>query len=237
METETPKRSPAVPWQRFIVEGAVIVFGILIALGADAWWDGKIQRGEEQSMLRQLSAEFADNEVQLDSVLRVHGRGLDGSRELLKFVQGSAELTSDSVRVLLRVLDNSWTFNPKRGALESVLASGRLGIIQDDELRVALAGWPGVLEDYMEDEAYALRYGAGAQYEYMSSVVNWNDIYGPVEGRRDSPMDHLVGDEGLESIVAYRYSFYQDILAEANQVVEASGLIRALLERDLAGGG
>ena len=37
--------SKQIPWLRVIVEGVVIVGSVLLALAADAWWDGR----EDQS--------------------------------------------------------------------------------------------------------------------------------------------------------------------------------------------
>jgi hypothetical protein len=57
--------TPQIPWLRVLVEGAVIVGSILLALTADAWWDGVTERALERDALDRLSAEF----VEVDSVL------------------------------------------------------------------------------------------------------------------------------------------------------------------------
>jgi len=45
-------------WSRALVEGLVIVVSILLALAADAWWEGVQELRLERTYLSQLSASF-----------------------------------------------------------------------------------------------------------------------------------------------------------------------------------
>lgn len=222
-------------WRRYVAEGIVIVVGILVALAADAMWQYRIDRADEHTMLRELEAEFAANAQQLDSVAAEHRRGREGVRVLLGALRGSLDVPPDSIRDLLELLDAPWTFNPKLAALESVIASGQLGLIRDDSLRIELVGWPAIVEDMKEDELYAAEYVYSKQYDAMSNVLNWSDVYGPEEGRLRRPVS-IVGNEGLESVLAYRYSWFDSILDELARVENASLRVRALLARNLTGG-
>ena len=224
---------------RIAGELAIIVAGILIALAADAWWDERVERQEEHAALLELRAEFRDNDEQLDSVLRIHRDGLESSRVLISMARDEVELTPDSIGALVRVIDNAWTFNPKSGALDALIASGRLDIIENDALRVALAGWSGLVSDYQEDEGGAVAYVAAGQYAMLTRVLNWADVYAPAPGRGPDP-EPLRGNRELESVMAYRLSWYQSILAESQIVDEALADIRRGIEEALGtpdGGG
>jgi hypothetical protein len=225
-----------IPWFRVAIEGAVIVGSILLAFGIDAWWDERVERTEEQVVLRQLAAEFADNATQLDSVLAIHHRGLEAAAVLLGVARREVRIDADSLRRLVWTVDQPWTFNAKRGALESMIASGQLGIIRNDSLRVALASWPGVLDDFAEDELWAGEFARGEQFSYLSRVVNWSDIYSPREGSAES-LRRLEGDPALGSMMAYRISWFETIQAESQLVTETSEQIRGLIRRSLAAGG
>lgn len=219
-------------WQRYVTEGVVIVVGILVALAADAAWDYRVDRADERTALRQLEAEFAVNAAQLDTVADKHRQGLQAVTDLLGVVRGSRELPTDSIRSLIAFLDAPWTFNPKLAALESIIASGQLGLIRDDSLRVELVGWPGVLEDMREDELYAADFTYSFQYEVVTGMLDWGDIYGPEEGRPRRPLS-LRGNEAYGSVLAYRYSWFTSILDEIARVEAASGRVRALLAENL----
>ncbi len=227
----------SIPWVKVLSEGAVIVAGILIALAVDSWWDGRVERRDEQDALGELQAEFQDNAAQLDSVLWHHATGQRATEVLLSFSRGQVELSADSVRQLIWELDNPWTYNPKSGALDALIASGRLGIIRDRALRTQLAGWEGLLEDYREEEVHSRQYAMGPQYEYFSSVLNWGTVYRVGSEHAPASLLSLAGDSGLESVAAYRASFLDGVLTEAQYVAEALATIQGLLSANLVGGG
>jgi hypothetical protein len=221
--------------ERYAIDGVVIVLGVLIALAADAAWDYRVDRADERVALRQLDAEFRANASQLDSVATGHRLGLDAAAILLDAVRGETALSADSMRNLVRALDVAWTFNPKLAALESVTQSGRLGLIRDDSLRVELVGWPGTVDDLKEDELFAADYAYSTQFDAFSSALNWGDIYGPGHEQASRPM-HIVGNDTLESVLAYRYSWFEAVLIELALVEAALSRVRALLDANLSTG-
>lgn len=222
--------------RHYALEGVVIVAGVLIALGADALWGYRVDRIDEQAALRQLDAELESNAAQLASVGAEHRRGLEAASSLLSAVRGTTTLSSDSLRALVRTLDMAWTYNPKLAALESVIQSGRLGLIRDDVLRVELTGWPGVVEDFREEEAGSRQYTQSIQYAALSQVVNWGDIFGP-ESERGAGEIRIAGDENLESVIAYRYAWFEEILRELEVTEAVLGRLRTRLADNLAGAG
>ena len=220
--------------RHYALEGVVIVAGVLIALGADALWSYRGDRSDEQVVLRQLDAELESNAAMLESVGAEHRRGLEAATSLLSAVRGTTTLTSDSVRILLRTLDMAWTYNPKLAALESVIQSGRLGLIRNDALRVELTGWPAVVEDFREEEEGARRYTQSIQFAALSEVINWGDVFGPESGRGTAEI-RIEGDKKLESIIAYRHAWFEEVLLELKVTEAVLTRMRTLLADDLAG--
>jgi hypothetical protein len=64
----------SIPWLRVLVEGVVIVLSVLLALGADAWWQGQLEREEEDGLLRSLHAEITLNLDRLTEWDSIEGR-------------------------------------------------------------------------------------------------------------------------------------------------------------------
>ena len=56
------------PWKRFAAEAFVIVVSILLALAADAWWDGRNNEARERLALNDLAVELNQNIDQIASV-------------------------------------------------------------------------------------------------------------------------------------------------------------------------
>lgn len=49
------------------------------------------------------------------------------------------------------------TYNPRQGVLTALMASGDLGLVQDQLLRTELGSWSGQLEELSEDEVWLAR--------------------------------------------------------------------------------
>ena len=67
------------PWKRITVEAAAIVASILLAFSIDAWWQERIERGDESEQLDRMRAEFSQNIERID---QHYGQaGIDASYE------------------------------------------------------------------------------------------------------------------------------------------------------------
>jgi hypothetical protein len=137
------KRQP-IPWGRITAEGAAIVVSILLAFAIDAAWQHRGDVAEEREILVGLEAEYVDLSARLKTWADMNR---DGSRLIKEFLSGGAaqmsreELESVFIHAMLaNVLDQG-------GALDALLASGRLERISDRNIRVKLAKWPDWLED------------------------------------------------------------------------------------------
>ena len=138
---------------RVFVEGAVIVASILLAFGIDAWWDGRQEREELRAMLGAVATDMRANIVDLDSAVVLHSDVRDAAAELFTLV-ASDPASVDPPRfdtLLIGTLDY-WTYDPRTGAIDAVLTSGRLGRVSNEALRSTLTSWPETLRDFREDE-------------------------------------------------------------------------------------
>jgi len=219
-----------IPWKRRLGEGAVIVLGILIALAADAWWDNRVERADEQTALRQLRAEFADNRMQFDSIVDKHEGGQAAAGVLLDAHLTGTEIPADSLRTLIFTASLPWTYNPRGGALESLVAAGRLDIIEDDSLRVELAAWPGLVEDYREEELVDRAFVNGVQESYLRETMGWLPVLHPRGPEDDRAIRRLVQDRGFADILAIRRATLDEILKESALIRSAIARIRRLID-------
>jgi len=142
----------------------VIIASILAAFALDAWWENAQERVEERETLQALAVEFS------------------AARETIRFYRSSQErilagvtLVSDSLHRALERGSNSVTVpdtalalahippttSVSLGTLSGLISSGRLGIIQDRELRAALGSWGNELAELTEEEtdSRALAFG------------------------------------------------------------------------------
>lgn len=148
--TDPPTRT--IPWPRIFVEGAVIVASILLALAADAWWDERQEREEEQEILAGLESDFTANLSELEANLRRHEAMMDRLFQLLAMSEpDAAAVPYDSLPSFNLGLVNLSTFAPQDGTLDGLIASGNLDLIRDIGLRDRLVEWKRVVEDSREE--------------------------------------------------------------------------------------
>ena len=159
---ESPS-GPRIPWLRIGAEGVAIVVSILLAFGIQAWWELRGEVAEEREILVGLEAEFEALRSRLDPLAR---RNRAGERlatmaltESPSEVMGRAEAdTLFALATIVNVLDRGG------GPLDALLASGRLELIRDREIRTRLARWPDRMEDiHTNDLSFrdAVRQGIG----------------------------------------------------------------------------
>ena len=135
-------------------EVVLIVLGVLIALGIDAAWQYRADRIEETTILRAIRTEMAADTGQLRTRIRMH----HDIETTVVAILGDPERIGQRVTVpdsVMMTLFRRPTFQPTLSALEAALASGRFELIQNNELRQVLAGWPTFVADAVEDEIEA----------------------------------------------------------------------------------
>jgi len=136
--------SQAIPWKRLSAEGVAIVVSILLAFWIDAWWGTQKDIAEEREILVGLEAEFVDLSARLDGLSKMNR---EGTVLIDNYLSDSVvEMSPISVEQLfvfayyVNVLDQG-------GALDALLASGRLEKVAARDIRARLAKWPDWLED------------------------------------------------------------------------------------------
>lgn len=156
-----------IPWKRLSVEAAAIVVSILLAFAIDAWWDDRQERAEEREVLAALYIEFETNRDEAASVISSHDREIQSVATLMELRQdGILALPAEVVEEMISSFANPRTFDAVRGSVDSLISSGKLGILRDRELREALTTFVNVVDDAVED----------ANYLGQSSITVWNEI-------------------------------------------------------------
>ncbi len=143
-----------IPWNRIAVEAAAIVGSILLAFAIDAWWDDRQDRIEEQRILASLKSEFEQNLEFIDIEFSYRRAVVDS---ILKIFDASVAPTSVEPELLDGLIsDMSWWQNIKysRGAIDGLLQSGGLSLVENEELRRVLVSMPSIFDDTAGSELY-----------------------------------------------------------------------------------
>ena len=224
-------------WLRVGAEGVVIIVSILLAFGIDAWWDERQERAEEREALSQLESDFRANAAQLDTVRRYHQRALDASYEIIaRAGLGGEPVGGTPTAELVLHFGSAWNYDPVLGGINSLIQSGKLGILQSDSLRAAIAGWPDIVEDLNGDENQEQANTFDRLRPYLMSKGAMFDalmaagMFGRLEQRPVPEMDWILEDSLFLEMVSYRAIRLEEILAEVSTVDRSIQRILHLIE-------
>ena len=124
---------------RLGTEFIVVVFGVLVALGADAWWDRRSERELERYYLEAISADLLADSV----ALRFTTDRVEAMRPLYldSLVHGEGTFERDEAGPQIVMLRLGPALKLTSPTFDDLVSSGNLRVIRSPELRTALRGY------------------------------------------------------------------------------------------------
>ena len=148
-----------------LIESVLVVFSILLAFWIDAWWDGRKDKLEEREILIGLEVEFLDLRDRLDQWAQFNRTGAQFVDQFLSDAVTEMDLRSIELAFtyasLVNILDQG-------GALDALLASGRLERISNRDIRARLVKWPDWLEDIHTNDLSSRNYVMSEIVPYLA---------------------------------------------------------------------
>jgi hypothetical protein len=137
-------------WRTTLGEFAIIVAGVLAALGAQAWWEARGDAAREADYLRQIAADVAENEARLGAAIATDSAAHDAVDRLVRAFYGAGGAgplpPPDTVVGWLLAAGAVADFQPVTGALEALLSTGDLRLVRSDALRAGLVAYGTLLD-------------------------------------------------------------------------------------------
>ncbi|MFG0252752.1 MAG: hypothetical protein ACF8NJ_07770 [Phycisphaerales bacterium JB038] len=135
--TQTPPRLA----RRVAIEATTIVASILIAFAIDAWWAERNERIEEREAIEGLLTDFRETQRRTSELRAQLQESVDAAGTLLAMADGGPGTSTAQTDSLIFLLVQRHALSTTEANLTALLESGRLRLIRNDSLRVALAGW------------------------------------------------------------------------------------------------
>jgi len=134
-----------------IGEIVLVVIGILIALSINNWNEQRKDRKTETQALINLKAEFVNSMERLDYLKTIkHKQEIDGRRYLEIITNDTIPLSKKTSTKEAGTYNGSW--NPSIAVLNSLLSTGDIGKIKNDNLKILLTNWPSRVKKFKERE-------------------------------------------------------------------------------------
>lgn len=107
-------------------EGLIIVVSILLAFAIDAWWDGQVERREEQEILSALAADFGSTRETVVHTTALYEQARDSTYRLLRLMEGDLSAVPRSeLYALIRWSIGAWSFDPRLPTYQRIVNSAQ----------------------------------------------------------------------------------------------------------------
>jgi hypothetical protein len=229
-------------WRDAFRDVFLIVISILIAFALDAWWNDQLDRERELNHIQTLLAEFQVNRERLDTYLTQANRSFDATMKVLALMGPSpAEISADRLASLINGSFDVGTFTPHGGAVQALLASGELSLMQNHELSALLSQWP-VLSNSIHDLAefqatnreelhyYLVR--LGVPVSRIAENLAWLNL---PRSKFEFDPEKVLSDVGLETYFVSRAVRIGILRQQYASALETAETIISLLESELRG--
>ena len=244
MITTVAKKNPQrirKPARRLTLEAVVIIASILAAFALDRWWDMRRARQEQQQVLAGLESEFRQAKVLLERYRDFQERVRVSVHSILTAlreadVNGASFVTTPDTALGLAYVPA--TARPSLGTLDGLLATARLGVIRNAELRNALASWAGVFDELAEEESEARLFVMEQMDPIMRSRVNvaafrtifLKQLAGTLTPAEVSGASRIPVDNEVIGVFAARMFYLDHGIDEYGPVLEHVDLVLKLIE-------
>ena len=175
---------PSLPAGRYfkyaIGEIILVVIGILIALQINTWNESRKEHIQETQLLKSLKKEYFDNLNQLNDKIYIRNKIIHSANELIKIIENKKELNSfsiDSIETYIGITTIFPTFNASSGVTNDIINSGKLHIIEDNELRVFLSNWSGDISQVTEMENVLLDYYINSYHPFLVENIQLRNSF------------------------------------------------------------
>ena len=163
-----------------IGEIVLVVIGILIALQINTWNNERIEKRKEQEVLIGLHETFSRNLENLNFIISISQDAFDSSKKLLSLMGPNAsDYTNQEVDSLIGHMINYSTYDPSTGAVDDIINSGKLNIIQNKVLKVNISNWSGMLNDAKKDIQIANHHTFNVLMIYLNDKINLKNLAVP----------------------------------------------------------
>lgn len=163
--------------RRGVTELALIVVGVLVAFGLEAWWSGQSEARAMTESLRAITVEFETADSVIGSLEAETRENIEQFTALSRLLEtGRVDVAGDSV---LRLSGALWTyqnFTPTMPAYAEFLAGGGLTNLDQENLRDALFRYELQLKANRDFDDY-LRTSMVMSWEpILSSRIPFGDL-------------------------------------------------------------
>jgi hypothetical protein len=171
----------------------LVVIGILIALQINTWNQERILNNEEETILKDINAEFLQNKEALNTAIINNMNCFEASKTIFQlFGNNILEIKKHNTDSLLYNVFETGEFIPSENTISDLLQSGRLQVLQNEKLKVYLYDWSKAMESYKTSLDRRSMKIDNELIPYLTKKYSLKDIdnYGILSWKNKSSLKH-----------------------------------------------
>ncbi len=134
---------------KYALEFLVIFLGISLSFFVNKWNESIKNEELEIKYLKSLKEEYESNLILFDESFSHHTPRWSNLDVFYNFSNKNSFKEMDSI---VNILTLNWSFNPNLGATNSLIASGYIELIRNDDIKKLVSRMPFLIDDYTEEE-------------------------------------------------------------------------------------
>lgn len=208
----------------------LIVAGVLIALGANSWWEARKDRERERAYLQQLLSEMRDNEREIRAEITNDSTSMASNQRFLDLAFADSDTRLGEWP---GTRTGSSVFEPLTGAYTALVQSGDLHLVRSDDIRIGLITYASKLAGVQEHlQLYAMRV-----WEHLDRVALADVIHGG--GQPETPSEEwqeaMLGDPEVITAMVLQRSLHRSRMALLHGLEGPTRNLICLLQAELEG--
>jgi hypothetical protein len=172
-----------------IGEIILVVIGILIALQINNWNQERIQKLEEQTIIKNIHTEYLQNKTRVKIKIKEAELCESALRQLMKIIGKDEDyIKKKNVDSLLFYAFDPPIFRPSENTISGLIQSGRLELLQNQELVNLIYNWGRTMKALTDRTARFTAKLDNEIWPYLSKKYSFKDMdaYGPLNWKEKS---------------------------------------------------
>ena len=227
-----------VNWRQAAGEALLLLLGVLLALGGQAWWEARVERENSREYVDNLLLEVQENRAGLDRLIERHSRYIAAGTSMLNEIQGGrADASADVILEQLRILGFFSDFRPATSALNNLVGSGGFNLIDSSELRLAILKYAQGIDDHNVLQGEQTDFFLQTFVPVLGKSIPLldlqyvRDLEGlPTQSAFKFDPTILVETMEFENLIVRRVSAERDALTYAQSLLELTSELQTLLQ-------
>ncbi|RPA68533.1 hypothetical protein EF405_08080 [Cyclobacteriaceae bacterium YHN15] len=238
-------------WPEYFLEILVLIIGIYGAFALNNWNETRKNKLEERSILENLQNDLENTIAEFEFLNDLRESAILASLRILELssdIPNSSKYELDTLfgKTMIRP-----TYNGKMGTLELLFSTGKISLIQNEEIKAKLISWPGMIDDFIEEEVYANEIFMGtfigelAKHAVIPELFNTQDgnsfitsnstnqKYQTKELSMKSDYGQLLTNQEFLNHLALRNTNFMVSYTEAISLIDHANQLKELIKKEL----